>query len=122
MGEVLMPQKRPTKSFSNLGIDLKEARKAMGMTRKQLAELVNIVPRYLANIENNGVLPSLPIFYELIRICRLPVERYFRDCIQECSAERERISTKLIQCPEKYLPIIESTIDGIFRMKETEKA
>ena len=64
-------------SFETLGNDIKEARKALGLSRRALAEQVSIDPRYLANIENSGDLPSVPVLYELVRICKLPVERYF---------------------------------------------
>ena len=57
--------------------DLKAARKVLRLSRRALAEMVNIDPRYLANIENSGSLPSPPVFYQLVKICKLPVERYF---------------------------------------------
>lgn len=60
--------------FETIGGDLKEARKVMGMTRKELAERVHIDTRYLANIENSGSFPSLPVFYELVNICSLPLD------------------------------------------------
>ena len=47
--------------FETLGADIKEARKALGLSRKALAEKVNIDPRYLANIENSGDLPCGPV-------------------------------------------------------------
>lgn len=84
--------------------------------------MVNIVPRYLANIENSGSLPSLPVFYELVRICKLPVEHYFNqstdDKVDPC---RERVINKLNLCHEKYLPIIEATIDGALKMDDSEE-
>ena len=60
-----MPKERETKNFVSLGNDLKEARKVLKLSRRVLAEMVNIDPRYLANIENSGSLPSLPVFYQL---------------------------------------------------------
>ena len=47
--------------FETFGADVKEARKAKHLTRKDLAEKVNIESRYLANIENEGTIPSLPV-------------------------------------------------------------
>ena len=76
MGESDMPKKR-TECFSSLGHDIKEARKALELSRRVLAEMVNMVPRYLANIENSGSLPSMPVFYGLVKICKLPVKHYF---------------------------------------------
>lgn len=40
--------------FETFGADIKEARKAKRLTRKDLAEKVNVDTRYLANIEING--------------------------------------------------------------------
>ena len=60
--------------FETFGADIKAARKAKHLTRKDLAEKVNIESRYLANIENEGTIPSLPVVIQLIKICGLPVE------------------------------------------------
>jgi transcriptional regulator with XRE-family HTH domain len=117
-----MPKKRTNISFASLGEDIKEARKVMGISRKRLAEMVNIVPRYLANIENSGSLPSLPIFCELIKVCALPVERYFYQMNQDQDSHRRiRTANKLKLCPEQYLPIIEACIDEAIRMDNPEK-
>jgi transcriptional regulator with XRE-family HTH domain len=108
-----MPKSRKCAAFSRFGHDVKESRKAMKMTRCELAEAAKINPRYLANIENSGSLPSLPIFYDLVRICRLPVERYFYpDTHRDITVERQRAFTKLGLCDEKYLQLVESVIDG----------
>ena len=73
-------------------------------------------------IENEGTLPSLPVVIQLIKICGLPVERYFNpELMREESAERQRVSHKLQLCPEEYLPIVEGAIDGALRIHEQEK-
>lgn len=107
--------------FEMLGEDIKAARQALGLSRRALAERVNIDPRYLANIENSGDLPSVPVLYELVKICKLPVERYFHpEAEPEGSEQRQRASYKLKLCPEQYLPIIEGAIDGAIKLEETE--
>ena len=62
--------------FETFGADVKAARKAKRLARKTLAEMVGIEWRYLANIENQGAIPSLPVMIQLIKVCGLPVERY----------------------------------------------
>ena len=62
--------------FETFGADVKAARSAKHLSRKTLAEIVNIDSRYLANIENEGTIPSLPVIIQLIKVCGLPVERY----------------------------------------------
>lgn len=89
------------------------------MTRKVLAEQVNVSTRYLANIELGLIIPSVPVMLHLIRICHLQVERYFNpNLIQENSEVRQRVRHKTQLCPEKYLPIVEATLDGAINMKE----
>ena len=87
---------------------------------KTLAEMVGIEWRYLANIENQGAIPSLPVMIQLIKVCGLPVERYFNpEIMREESEQRQRVSHKLKLCPEQYLPIIEGAIDGALKMEQT---
>jgi transcriptional regulator with XRE-family HTH domain len=102
--------------FETFGADVKAAREAKRLARKTLAEMVGIEWRYLANIENQGAIPSLPVMIQLIKVCGLPVERYFNPEIM-----RERVSHKLKLCPEEYLPIIEGAIDGALKMEQTAK-
>ena len=105
--------------FETFGADVKEARKVKQLSRKTLAEQVNIDWRYLANIENDGTIPSLPVIIQLIKVCGLPVERYFNpEVMQEESAQRQRISHKLKLCPEEYLPIIEDAIDSAIQIEK----
>ena len=108
--------------FETYGADVKAARKAKHLSRKAMAEKVNIDGRYLANIENDGTIPSLPVIIQLIRNCGLPVERYFNpEIMREESEQRQRVSHKLKLCPEEYLPIIEGAIDGAMKIEQPKK-
>lgn len=108
--------------FETFGADVKAARKAKRLSRKTMAEIINVDARYLANIENDGTIPSLPVVIQLIKECGLPVERYFNpEIMREESAQRQRISHKLKLCPEQYLPIIERAIDGAIQINNPKK-
>ena len=108
--------------FETFGADVKAARKAKRLSRKTMAEIINVDARYLANIENDGTIPSLPVVIQLIKECGLPVERYFNpEILREESAQRQRISHKLKLCPEQYLPIIEGAIDGAIQINNPKK-
>lgn len=54
--------------FAAFGLAIKEARKAKGYSRNELADELNIAPRYIVSIENSGQHPSLQIFYEIVRL------------------------------------------------------
>ena len=61
--------------FETFGSDVKAAREALNISRRALAEQVSIDPRYLANIELEQTVPSVPVVLQLIRIasCRSSV-------------------------------------------------
>lgn len=108
--------------FETFGADVKAARKAKRLSRKTMAEIINVDARYLANIENDGTIPSLPVIIQLIKECGLPVERYFNpEIMRGESAQRQRVSHKLKLCPEQYLPIIEGAIDGAIQINNPKK-
>ena len=116
--------------FETFGADVKAARKARHLARKALAEMVGIEWRYLANIENKGTIPSLPVVIQLIKTCGLPViktcglpvERYFNpEVLRSESEQRQRVGHKLKLCPEEYLPIIEGAIDGAIKIEQPKK-
>lgn len=48
--------------FTPIGLAIKKARTAQGMTREQLARIVDYDPRHLQAIENEGQKPSLELF------------------------------------------------------------
>ena len=114
-----MPNVKDCPGFETFGADVQQAREAVKMSRRELAEKVGIDPRYLANIELEQTIPSLPVIIQLVKICGLPMERYFNpEVMREESKLRQRVSHKLALCPEKYLPIVEATIDGAIKMNE----
>lgn len=85
---------------------MRAGRETQGMTRKVLAEKVGVSTRYLANIELGLIVPSVPVILQLIRICHLPVERYFNpNLIQENSEVRRRVRHKMQLCPENIFPL-----------------
>lgn len=116
-----MPNVKDCPGFESFGADVQQAREAVGMSRREFVERVGTDPRYPANIELCGTIPSVPVVMQLIRLCKLPAERYFNPgLIREDSEQRQRTSHKLQLCPEKYLPIVEGIIDGAIKLNEID--
>ena len=114
-------EKRPVAKIDSkpYGAAIKAGRTKQKESRNKAADALFISPRYLANIENDGTIPSLPVIIQLIKICGLPVERYFNpEIMREESAQRQRVSHKLKLCPEEFLPIIEGAIDGAIQIQQ----
>lgn len=49
--------------FKAFGQAIKKARRAAGYSRKKLGHELNLAPRYLVSIENEGQHPSLQVLY-----------------------------------------------------------
>ena len=59
-------------SFETFGADVKAARQAKRISRKAMAEKINIDWRYLANIENEGLFPACRLSYSLLKPVGFP--------------------------------------------------
>ena len=52
--------------FHDIGLAIKRAREAAGMTQEQLAYIVDRAPRTIMYNENDGQHPSLNTFYQMV--------------------------------------------------------
>lgn len=103
--------------FETFGADVKTAREKVGISRRELAEKIGVDPRYLANIELNATIPSMPLVVQLFHLGRLPAEKYFNPELRKQETEQyQRVKYKVQLCPEKYLPAIESAIDELMKL------
>lgn len=108
--------------FKAFGQAIKAARKAKGISRNQLADKMNIAPRYIASIENSGQHPSLQIFYELVTLLDVSVDQFFfPNKGTDKSTQRRQLETLLDRMDSKELTIITATAKGIEEVK-TEAA
>lgn len=116
-----MSKDRRNYNFKALGQAIKDARVAAGMTRDQLGERLNLAPRYLLSIENEGQHPSLQVLYELVTLFNISVDEYFFDRQPERSTLRRQVDGLIDSISERDLPIIEATARGIIETRtETE--
>ena len=62
--------------FRPLGLAIKKARKAQGVTREQLANIIGYNPRHLQAVENEGQYPSIELFLQLITMFDVSVDEH----------------------------------------------
>ena len=62
--------------FTPIGQAIKKARTAKGMTREQLARIVDYDPRHLQAIENEGQKPSLELLIQLVTMFGVSVDEW----------------------------------------------
>lgn len=104
--------------FKAFGQAIKAARKAKGISRNQLADKMNIAPRYIASIENSGQHPSLQIFYELVTLLDVSVDQFFfPNKGTDKSTQRRQLETLLDSMDSKELTIITAIAKGIEEVK-----
>ena len=63
--------------FHDIGLAIKRAREASGMTQEQLAYIVDRSPRTIMYNENDGQHPSLNTFYQLVTMFDISVFSVF---------------------------------------------
>lgn len=111
-----------TFDFMALGQAIKKAREAKEMTREQLAEILDVAPRHIQSIENEGQYPSFPLFIRLVTMFDISVDQYiFSDKQTEKTTLRRQIDSILDTFGDKELTIIEGTDKAICKAKEPEE-
>lgn len=81
--------------FETFSKDVRTSREAMQMSLRILADMVHIDPRYLANIELVGDIPSVPVVIQLSKICKLLMERYFSPETRQSDSEQRQSHSQI---------------------------
>ena len=115
--------------FKAIGQAIKRERKARGWTREQLGEKIDLAPRYIMSIENEGQHPSLQKFYEFVTMFQLSVDEFFfpKQTVER-SSKRLQLDAILDQMSEEELAVISAAAREVkdaaafFREKERRRA
>lgn len=114
-----MKQNKEKYDFKAFGQAIKSARKAKGISRNQLADKLNIAPRYIASIENSGQHPSLQIFYELVTCLDVSVDQIiFPNRKTEKSTGRRQLESLLDSMSDKGIRIVTATAKEIAEVEQ----
>lgn len=117
-----MRQKIEKYDFKALGQAIKDARNLKGMSRNQLADRMNIAPRYIASIENSGQHPSLQVLYELVTILDVSIDQFFFPNKEvKKSTRRRQLDSLLDEMNDNDLIIMTATAKGILESRLEEK-
>ena len=107
--------------FHPIGLAIKRAREARGMTQEELAYLIDRAPRTIMYNENDVQHPSLNAFYQMVTMFDISVDQYFYPEKTAGSDCRKRIDAMLNSLDEKELREIEVIIQALKSLKETEE-
>ena len=105
--------------FTPIGLAIKKAREARGMTREELSGIIGYAPRHIQSIENEGQYPSIELFIQLITMFDISVDEYIHtDKRAAKSSVRRRLDTSLDRLDDRELSVIEATVNGLCKAKE----
>lgn len=87
--------------------------------QEYLAQLVDRTPRSIMYMENRGQHPSLHIFFKIVILLDISVDKFFYPDKHNGEDEhRKHIDTLLNGMKENELIIVESTAEGIRKARE----
>lgn len=116
---MIMKQNKEKFDFKAFGQAIKAARKAKGLSRNQLADKLNIAPRYIASIENSGQHPSLQILYELVTLLDVSVDQFFfPEKTAEKTTQRRQLDSLLDSMSDKGMRIVTATAKEIAEVEQ----
>lgn len=99
--------------FNELGNVLKTARKDKGLTREQLAEIIDITPRYLMAIENENKKPSYNVLFRLVRELGISADTIFYPENQHTNSKVEYLVRLIHLCNEEDLKVAIATVKAL---------
>lgn len=103
-----------------MGARIKEKRRSLKYTRETLAELADISPQFLANIECGKKGMSFPT---LIRLCQcLGVSCDYILLGKTPDRGGGRVYELISNVDEKYMPLIENILGDVLRIINTARA
>lgn len=105
--------------FKPMGNAIKTERENRKISREKLAETLDMDVRYLAHIENEGKNPGFALFYTLVTMFDISIDRYFYpEDSKAKSTTRRHIETLMDSFDETDLMIIYATANAISKSKE----
>ena len=95
-----------------IGARIKQARKERGLTQAQLAELLDITPKYLSNFETGERLPRFETFIDIANVLNYSADALLCDVLEAPAAGGScSITERLNALPSEDRRRIMRTID-----------
>lgn len=111
-----MTKRKELYNFKGLGEAIKSERKSRKWTREEMSSMIGIAPRYLAAIENEGQIPSLPIVFEIATLLNISIDQFFFS--NEEIKNYKQLDILLHYLEDNELSILIATAKAILELKE----
>lgn len=97
---------------STMGDRIRESRKKKGLTQEQLAEVLDVTPYYMGELERGNKSPSLDLFIKLVEVLDVSADYLLRDIVSVGNVYGDtKLSRKLGSLTPKQRAAVEALID-----------
>ncbi len=105
--EIEFAEDSSSRTNLNIGIRLKELRKKQGLTQSKLAELVNVTPSNISQVEGNLIYPSLTALIKIAEALSVDITYFFQEQSggenRLVFSEGDGINVKFLDLPNKSI-------------------
>lgn len=78
-------------NINNLGIEIKKNRKLLKLTQEQLAELIDVNPHYIYEIEKGLKIPSLPVLVAISEQLHVSIDNLLITNVQNADNDNDEL-------------------------------
>jgi DNA-binding XRE family transcriptional regulator len=106
---------------TKMGVILKTAREAKGMTQAALSKEIGTVPRTIMDIENDKRHPTYEVFFKILRALELSADQIFWPEKMQYAPEQEMLIRAVSSCNERDKAIFMETAWAFIRAAGNDK-
>ena len=99
----------------SVGSAIKKARLEKSLTQEQLAEMVDVSPMHIKQLESERRNPSSKVLLKLVHALDLPVGTILSDTVDDTKELRDKINICLDRCSVHELKIAYATIEALLK-------
>jgi len=99
--------------YGVFGGAVKKARRAKGLTQEKLAELIDITPMHVKQLESERRNPSVAVLFRLVSVLDFSLDSLFSGTDDELQDLKDKISLCLERCNIHELQIAYATIEAM---------
>ena len=101
-----------------LGSAIKKARLDKSLTQEKLAEIINITPTHMKQIESERRNPSIDVLYRIVYALDLSIDSLFSIHSDKTQELRNKINLCLNRCNERELHIVYTVLETLLKIDQ----
>ncbi|MEN6385154.1 MAG: helix-turn-helix transcriptional regulator [Phycisphaerales bacterium] len=99
--------------IKDLGAAIKRARLEKNFTQERLAEIINITPIHIKQLESGSRKPSVDVLYKLAKTLNMSIDEVFFPEKTDCKELIHKIQRGMSDCSEHELQVLYATLTAM---------